>query len=113
MSYNNELERGETEDYNFPLNTQDAYFLQVRLVSTNEDGDGHDLDIFLYYPNGTEANNTDEDDAGVEEIRYDRYGQYRDRLNVLGDWGVTIENDGWRPDTPLEYDLYIDVVYYS
>ena len=114
MTYHEEdLGRGESKDYHFPLNSDRGYFLKVVLVSNNTDIDGYDLDIFLYFPNGTEANNTDEDDLSHEEIRYDRNGEYGKNLLALGEWKVTIENDSYPPLDTLEYHLYIDVVYFS
>jgi len=114
MSYNDELETDESKDYYFPLNNIYAYYLRVALVYNNSDNDGHDLDIYLYFPNGTEANNTDEEDAGHEEIRYDRNGQYGENLEAMGEWKVRIYNDEYYPLVgPMDYYLYIDVVYFS
>ncbi|MCK4614499.1 MAG: PKD domain-containing protein, partial [Thermoplasmata archaeon] len=95
MTYNDELENKESHDYPLPLNTEDAYYLRVYLVSDNSENDQRDLDIYLYYPNGTEANNTSDVDQGREEIRYDRNGEYRDRLKVLGEWTVKIKHEGY------------------
>ncbi len=107
---NNALESDDTKDYPLPLNTEGAYSLRVYLQYNNSEYDGKDLDIYLYYPNGTEANDTSNEDKDREEILYTRYNGYGDRLDVLGEWKVTIKNSGY---LKTDYYLYIDVVYHS
>ena len=114
MTYENEvLDSGDDRNYYFPLNSDKAYYLKVVIVSNNTDNDGHDLDIYLYFPNGTEANNTDEEDTGHEEIRYNKNSEYGRNLKEMGEWRVKIYNDDYNPYTSMEFDLYIDVVYFS
>ena len=107
---NNDLDRDETKDYPLPLNTEGAYSLRVYLQYNNSEYDGKNLDIYLCYPNGTEANNTSDEDKDREEILYTRYNGYGDRLEVLGEWKVTIKNSGY---LNTDYYLYLDVVYHS
>jgi len=114
MSYENEeLEDDEDRNYYFPLNSDNAFYLRVALVSNNTDNDGHNLDIYLYFPNGTEANNTADEDEGHEEIRYNKNTEYGENLKALGEWRVRIYNNDYNPVSSMEYDLYIDVVYFS
>ena len=112
MSYNGTLARDAREDFPLPLNSDRAFYLKVVLLSDNSNNDGRDLDIYLYFPNGTEANNTSEVDSSHEEIRYDRNGPYRDNLKVLGEWKVTIHNSSYIWGD-MDYTLHIDVVYFS
>ena len=114
MTYNETIEVDESQEFTFPLNSDRAFFMKIVLLSDNENNDGHDLDIYLDFPNGTEANNTDEEDTSHEEIRYNRNGPYGDNLKELGEWKVTIHNDDANPfASPMDYTLHIDVVYFS
>lgn len=114
MTYNETIEVDESQEFEFPLNSDRAFFLKIVLLSDNENNDGHDLDIQLDFPNGTEANNTNDEDASHEEIKYNRGGPYGDNLKALGVWKVTIYNDDANPfASPMDYTLHIDVVYFS
>lgn len=111
MSYNDNIDSDDTVTYHFPLNSDKAYFLKVVLVYNNSEWDALDLDIYLYFPNGTEANNTSDVDDDHEEIRYDRGPEYGDRLQETGEWKVEIVNGQYSRST--DYYFYIDVVYFS
>ncbi len=111
MSINDNVETGEEDTFTFPLNSFDAHKLRVALVYNNTEYNALDLDVHLYFPNGTEANNTSDRDTSTEEIEYTRNGPYRENLEALGEWTVKIKNGDYSRDS--DYYLYMEVFYFS
>lgn len=111
QTYNEIIDSDETQSFPLPLVSERAFYLRVVLVYNNSEYNALDLDIYLFYPNGTESNNTSDVDDDHEEIRYDRGAKYGNRLKALGDWEIEIRNGQYSRSS--DYYLYIDVVYFS
>jgi PKD repeat protein len=115
MNYNQTYERNidsdEEHSFMIPLTSNRAYYMKMVLSYDNSEYNALDLDLYLYYPNGTEANNTSDEDDDHEEIRYDRNGEYGEKLQSTGEWELKVTNGQYSRSS--DYKLYIDIVYFS
>ncbi len=133
VNYNATIE-GEVKDtdgdndpeYAMPVNSWGVQKVEVTLKYNAGNSHGNDLDIWLYFPNGT-ACGTEEEDEGIcywenhdEEnttqiyhLKIDYWMGKFDDEEELGEWTIEIrhERSTWATEVPFE--LWFDIYYYE